>query len=104
MALTTDELSEALRKRLIEHRQSAQGLLGSLRNAVKHRPQDDCECATDIEVTTQIRTAELRLAELDEALERLEAGTYGICVTCGEAISLDRLDALPWTESCRQCA
>ena len=96
--------SVALRRRLIEHRQSALGLLGNLRDARKRRPLEDCEVVTDVVTAAQIRAAERRLTELDEALERFEMGTYGVCGACGEAISLDRLDALPWTGSCRQCA
>lgn len=38
------------------------------------------------------------------ALERMEAGEYGICVTCGNAISEDRLEVLPCTPFCRNCA
>ena len=104
MTPTTNLSGEALLKRLTEQRQSALGLLGSLRDVVVHRPQEDCEWVTDSEVAAHIRAAEHRLVELDHALERLETGAYGVCVVCGEGISLDRLDALPSTGSCRECA
>ncbi len=38
------------------------------------------------------------------ALKRVDAGTYGICVKCGEEISQERLDVLPYTPFCRACA
>jgi RNA polymerase-binding transcription factor DksA len=38
------------------------------------------------------------------ALARLKAGTYGVCVRCGEDISEDRLDVLPHTPLCQTCA
>ncbi len=38
---------------------------------------------------------------IDAALKRIEDGTYGICVTCGEAISQERLDVLPYTPFCK---
>jgi RNA polymerase-binding protein DksA len=41
------------------------------------------------------------LREIDAALERIDAGTYGVCETCGEPIEPERLEHLPWT---RQCA
>ena len=104
MTLTTNLSGEALRKRLTEQRESALGLLCSLHDVVIHRPQEGCEWVTESEVAAQIRAAEHRLEELDDALERLKKGTYGVCVVCGEGISLDRLDALPSTGSCRQCA
>jgi|SRR5581483_5180789 len=36
-----------------------------------------------------------------EALQRIEQGTYGICIDCGEPISEARLSAVPWTPYCR---
>lgn len=38
---------------------------------------------------------------IDAALARIDAGTYGDCVTCGEAISQERLDVLPYTPFCK---
>ena len=46
--------------------------------------------------------AEIRA--IDAAIARIEAGTYGDCVTCGEAISEERLDLLPFTPFCKQHA
>ncbi|MET1065106.1 MAG: TraR/DksA C4-type zinc finger protein [Arthrobacter sp.] len=40
------------------------------------------------------------LAQIDAALERIEAGTYGICAVCGERIAEGRLEARPWTPYC----
>ncbi len=41
--------------------------------------------------------------ETNAALGRIEAGTFGICVDCGEAISTERLDILPTAVKCRKC-
>lgn len=38
------------------------------------------------------------------ALQRLREGSYGICTSCGEQISAERLDTLPETPFCRECA
>ncbi len=38
---------------------------------------------------------------IDAALARIEEGTYGDCVTCGEPISQERLDILPYTPFCK---
>ena len=47
---------------------------------------------------------ETRIAQLEEALERLDAGTYGTCESCGQAIDPERLEALPQTRLCIDCA
>jgi DnaK suppressor protein len=39
----------------------------------------------------------------DQALERIENGTYGICESCGEEISIKRLKARPVTTQCIEC-
>ncbi len=44
------------------------------------------------------------LAEVRSALQRLETGSFGVCVACGQPIGLDRLDALPYAARCVQCA
>jgi len=46
--------------------------------------------------------AELRMIEA--ALGRIEAGEYGYCVKCGDEISQERLDVVPFTPFCKSCA
>ncbi len=44
------------------------------------------------------------LQEIDYSLKKIEAGTYGICESCGEDIPFERLCAVPWTRYCAKCA
>lgn len=44
------------------------------------------------------------LAEINEALDRIEKGTYGICRGKGKSIPRARLDAIPWARYCVKCA
>ena len=57
----------------------------------------------DLAVGT-IERQEQMVAEIDEALTRIEKGTYGECVTCGDPISARRLKALPEARYCLHCA
>jgi DnaK suppressor protein len=43
------------------------------------------------------------LAEIDAALERIDAGTYGMCASCSEGIAPERLEALPHATLCIDC-
>ena len=43
------------------------------------------------------------LKKIDEALRRLEEGTYGDCAECGQKIAEPRLKALPFANTCREC-
>jgi RNA polymerase-binding protein DksA len=40
------------------------------------------------------------LAEIDDALARIENGTYGLCGRCAKPIGEERLEALPWATLC----
>lgn len=50
------------------------------------------------------RDLERQLAAVDEAMEHLEAGTYGICDRCGKPIPPERLEAVPETTLCVTCS
>lgn len=44
-----------------------------------------------------------RLAMIKEARENIKEGTYGICEDCGREIDRERLEAVPYTNLCRDC-
>lgn len=44
------------------------------------------------------------LDKINQALERIENGSYGVCVECGEEISDSRLKAVPFSSVCIHCA
>src|SRR5580658_11148617 len=45
----------------------------------------------------------VKLKQIDDALERLDQGTYGVCESCGLEIAEERLQAMPFTRLCRDC-
>ena len=47
--------------------------------------------------------AELIVREIDDALARIDAGTYGTCVRCGQPIPDERLEAVPYAVLCVSC-
>ena len=57
------------------------------------------------QVIAVVRALRANLRDVDRALAKMEAGTYGTCERCGQPISLERLEALPWAElgiDCKQ--
>ena len=57
------------------------------------------------EFTLGLMDSERKLiSEIDEALDRIEEGTYGICQVNGELIPKPRLEAIPWARCCVACA
>lgn len=47
--------------------------------------------------------AQAALCDVQTALERMDAGTYGLCVHCHRPIGLERLEILPQTAQCLRC-
>lgn len=46
----------------------------------------------------------VEVAQIKAALARIDAGTFGLCQSCGEAVSAERLEVLPHTPWCKTCA
>jgi DnaK suppressor protein len=67
-------------------------------------PADRAALEADRNFMLRIRDREAKLIKkIKEALERIENGTYGICESCGEDITLKRLKARPVTTQCIDC-
>lgn len=65
---------------------------------------DAASFAADGDLALRVATIEsVELGEIDQALLRLEAGEYGICKECEEAIGTERLKALPHATLCIEC-
>lgn len=47
--------------------------------------------------------AEVIVREIDDALARIDAGTYGTCIRCGQPIPDERLAAVPYAVLCVSC-
>ena len=46
----------------------------------------------------------VELGRVDAALRALDDGTYGTCTSCGKPIARERLEAIPWSATCIDCA
>jgi len=67
-------------------------------------PTDRASLESDRNFMLRIRDRESKLIKkIKKALERIENGTFGICETCGEEISIERLKARPVTTQCIDC-
>ena len=73
-----------------------------------HQSKDWQELATEREADEVLerlgQSGQSEIAQIKAALARMDAGEYGACVKCGTDISEERLDLLPYTPFCRNCA
>jgi DnaK suppressor protein len=70
----------------------------------EHDPEGHTIAYERSQVDTHVRLAERRLAEIDAALVRVAAGSYGVCEGCGRAIPAERLAVRPAASTCVACA
>jgi len=70
----------------------------------EHDPEGSTLAFERAQAAGQLAEAESNLKQLDNALAKLATGNYGVCETCGKAIPRDRLEALPATRRCIDCA
>jgi DnaK suppressor protein len=54
-------------------------------------------------MVTEVSSARLNLAEIEAALGRLDAGTFGTCQACGAVLPYERLEAMPHVRYCAGC-
>jgi DnaK suppressor protein len=112
---TTSKLSARSQKlhqiKLILLRQRA-GLLNEAESALNELPGqttfpdlgDQATAETDTNFMLKLRGREQRLLKkIDGAIERIDAGTFGICDDCGNEIGIKRLEARPVTTMCIEC-
>ena len=99
---------EVFRQRLVDRKQELIERLERLEDVLDDpKSQDFSEHATEAEFDEvyeeQGRSGLKEVAAIDAALERIENDTFGICATCGNEISDERLDAVPYAALCRNC-
>jgi RNA polymerase-binding protein DksA len=110
--------TERFREALLDERRRVEHALATLRD--EHRGSLDeeveeigasdnhlAETATatlgrEIDYTLGENSGQV-LAAIDSALKRIDEGTYGTCVSCGEQIRYERLEATPWVSLCIDC-
>jgi DnaK suppressor protein len=82
-------------------------LLAHRADSVAQREEALAECAQSVpDPVAQRRSADLKdtIAEIDAALARIDAGTYGRCTHCGTTIPEERLELRPFTATCVACS
>jgi DnaK suppressor protein len=101
-----DELLARLREELVRHRSF---LRAEIESQGADPDSDDAAFVDDAgfadrghstgersQVIAVVRALRSNLVDVERAVAKMDAGTYGICERCGRPISRERLEALPW--------
>jgi DnaK suppressor protein len=103
LAKVRERLEEMKEKILAEMDQA----MRSEREGQKDEGMDTYDLASeerDREISFILSDRErVKMSAIDDALERIGEGSYGVCESCGLEIAEERLEALPFTRLCRDC-
>ena len=69
----------------------------------EHDPEGSTIAFERSQVDALVQQAERHLAEIEAAVQRLAAGSYGVCERCGRRIPAERLEARPVARTCVRC-
>jgi DnaK suppressor protein len=65
---------------------------------------DQASGNNEVHIALKLKQTDAKILQaIEEALLRIEKGTYGVCRDCGEPIAPARLKAIPWTRVCISC-
>ena len=66
--------------------------------------EDQAQLSHDEFISLRLNSLDyVQLRMIEEALDRIEAGDYGVCLGCEEPIPAKRLQAVPWAKYCVTC-
>src|SRR5579859_5717119 len=96
------------RKMLLEKKHSVMAGLGikfdTLAKMGRVAEEDQAQLSHDEFISLRLNSLDyVQLRMIEEALYRIEAGDYGICLGCEEPIPTKRLQAVPWAKFCVEC-
>jgi DnaK suppressor protein len=100
-------MRQILVKRRDALRKALAGDLSMLKELREQSAGDEVDAALDSaqdEINSQLAEVESReLAHIENALERMRTGHYGVCEGCNVKIPVARLNALPYATNCIEC-
>ncbi len=112
MTINLEQIKKRLEAKRAELQENIEGLTEAHPKPVgaieaNEGPQDFEDIAVDFLETQQEQSLlvneQALLTEVERALERIEQGTYGKCVDCGQPIPERRLEAIPWAARDVKC-
>jgi RNA polymerase-binding protein DksA len=105
MSINTDEIRARLLSVKADLQRRIDRIHDHARNPLNADSAEQAAELGNVQVVSALESDAIHeLTDIENALHRLDAGTYGICATCGEDISKARLEARPACAECVDCA
>lgn len=106
-----DAATEKVRKRLLQKKTELIQDLAKNREVSDETVDESAQDMADRATSAYTKEFAYSLSEndrktlllIDQALDRLDAGSYGVCANCGRPVQEKRLEAVPWARYCIDC-
>ena len=98
-----------VRAKLVRERERVQARIAAIQGGERKETSDGRTDNAHLWEDADTSDADLdeavdELGAIDDALQRIDLGSYGVCVTCGEPIPDTRLEVMPYAVKCVDCA
>jgi len=101
----------AFRKKLIDEREALAASSAATKDVASLNAADDVEPdggdgtnqSMRVDAINRLEKTHRSINDIDEALSRIEDGSYGVCLTCGSLIAKERLLHSPFVKTCTAC-
>ena len=104
-AVSQDALRKMLEGKKEELSQRLERISANLRRGYEADSKERAKQLEDNEVVDALgNEARTEIAKISAALQRMDAGEFGICTECGTPIDAGRLEAYPYADECIECA
>jgi DnaK suppressor protein len=102
---------EKYRRLLVDKKNNLLSELAKTKNAEEETTEESTQDIADKAVSSYTReflyslndSERHTIQQIDQALARIDEGTYGFCLNCGNAMNEKRLTAIPWSRHCVDC-
>jgi DnaK suppressor protein len=116
LAMTDKVLDDALLEKLKDNLLRKRGEILAASTGTRPLPEsmdvnsrqgdlaDQASGNNEVHIALKLKQTDAKILQaIEEALVRMDKGTYGICRDCGEPVAAARLEAIPWTRVCITC-
>jgi len=94
---------EELLKEMMESDEAARDILENDMTHVNDTVDEATSTITQTLLSTMNKNNQQKIMAIEAALRRISENNFGKCITCGEMITKERLETVPWATKCIKC-
>ena len=98
-----EETRRNIVKELDDTNESVRDMINDNHNSVNDSIDEATSNTTQRILSQLSNISQHTIIAIDTALRKIDENTFGICISCGKSIDIERLNSIPWTTKCINC-